>query len=56
MYHGIGCILMDPSPWRGGAELEVGRGEDFTCPLPAMYLSQEGRATNACERGRVNTV
>lgn len=36
----VSCVLMDPFPWRVGAELEVGWSEGFTCPLPAMDLSQ----------------
>lgn len=38
--HSIGCILMDLSLQGVGTEPEVGWSEDFTCPLPAMDLSQ----------------
>lgn len=59
----IGCILMDLSLQGVGAEPEVGWSEDFTCPLPAMDLSQKewggGGAGNqddkAHEHGRANT-
>lgn len=59
MYHGTGCVPMDLSPQGVGVEPEVGWSEDFTCPLPAMDLSQRkggNQDDKAHEHSRVNTV
>ena len=53
--HSIGCILMDLSLQGVGTEPEVGWSEDFTCPLPAMDLSQRkggGEAGNQDDKAQ----